>query len=42
MDDHAHMRAALAMAAKTEIGTLDGVKVREALSKQNGGPFSDA
>ena len=30
--------AALAMAAKTEMGTLDGVKVREALAKQNGGP----
>ena len=34
--------AALAMKSKTEVGTFDGVKVREALSKQNAGPFSDA
>jgi hypothetical protein len=34
--------AALAMKAKGEVGTFDGVKVREALAKQNGGPFSEA
>lgn len=34
--------AALAMNAKSEVGTFDGVKVREALAKQNGGPFSEA
>jgi hypothetical protein len=33
--------AALAMKAKSEVGTLDGVKVREALAKQNAGPFSE-
>jgi hypothetical protein len=30
------------MKSKNEVGTLDGVKVREALAKQNGGPFSEA
>jgi hypothetical protein len=34
--------AALAMKAKSEVGTFDGVKVREALAKQNSGPFSEA
>lgn len=34
--------AALAMKAKEEVGTLDGVKVRETLAKQNAGPFSEA
>jgi hypothetical protein len=34
--------AALAMKAKSEVGTFDGVKVREALAQQNGGPFSEA
>ncbi|HSH94068.1 MAG TPA: FAD-dependent oxidoreductase [Roseimicrobium sp.] len=34
--------AALAMKAKSEVGTLDGRKVREKLSTQNAGPFSEA
>ncbi len=34
--------AALAIRSKDEVATLDGVKVREALSKQNAGPFTDA
>jgi len=34
--------AALAMKSKAEVGTFDGVKVREALAKQNAGPFSEA
>jgi hypothetical protein len=29
------------MKAKSEVGTLDGVKVRETLAQQNGGPFSE-
>jgi hypothetical protein len=34
--------AALAMKAKSEVGTLDGVRVRESLAQQNAGPFSEA
>jgi hypothetical protein len=34
--------AALAMKSKAEVGAFDGVKVREALTKRNGGPFSEA
>ncbi len=34
--------AALAMKSKTEVGTLDGVKVRELLTTQNAGPLTDA
>jgi hypothetical protein len=33
--------SALAMKARTEVGIFEGVKVREALSKQNGGPFTN-
>jgi hypothetical protein len=33
--------AALAMRAKDEVGTLDGVMVRETLAAQNAGPFSE-
>mgnify|MGYP000278743320 CR=1 FL=1 len=33
--------AALAMKAKSEVGTLDGVRVRETLAQQNAGPFSE-
>ena len=32
--------AALAVKANAEVGTFDGVKVREALAKQNAGPFT--
>lgn len=34
--------AALAIAARQEAATLDGAKVREALARQNAGPFTDA
>lgn len=33
--------AALAMKAKSEVGTFDGVKVREALATQKAGPFTE-
>ncbi len=33
--------AAMATRANTEVGTLDGVKVREKLAMQNAGPFSE-
>ena len=33
--------AAIAMKSKTEIGVIDGVKVRETLVQHNAGPFSD-
>jgi glycine/D-amino acid oxidase-like deaminating enzyme len=33
--------AALAMEAKTEAATLDGVKVREELARRNAGPFTE-
>ncbi len=32
--------AALAMKAKSEVGTIDGVKVRETLAQQNAGPVA--
>jgi hypothetical protein len=31
----------MALAAKTEVAALDGVKVRETLAAQNAGPFTD-
>ncbi|MCC6882952.1 MAG: FAD-dependent oxidoreductase [Verrucomicrobiales bacterium] len=34
--------AALAIKSKIEVGTVDGRKVRETLSQNNGGPFTDA
>ena len=34
--------AALAIKSNTEVGLLDGVKVRETLAVQNAGPFSEA
>ncbi len=34
--------AALALKAKTEVALFDGRKVREMLSTQNAGPFTDA
>ena len=42
MGEASGVAAALAMKAKSEVGTLDGVKVREALALQNAGPFSEA
>jgi hypothetical protein len=34
--------AALALKSKTEVGDLEGVKVRELLAVRGGGPFTDA
>lgn len=34
--------AALAVKMKSEVGTLDGVRVREQLAKWNAGPFTEA
>lgn len=34
--------AALAVKSKGEVGTLNGVKVRDALAQQNAGPFTDS
>lgn len=34
--------AALAVQSKAEVSSIDGVKVREALAMQGGGPFTDA
>lgn len=42
MGEAAGCAAALALKAKTEVATLDGVKVREKLSGQSAGPFTDA
>ncbi len=42
MGEAAGCAAAIAMKDKTEVGTLDGIKVRDALAKQNAGPFTDA
>ena len=42
MGEAAGTAAAMALKAKTEVATLDGVTVREKLSAQNAGPFTDA
>jgi len=42
MGEAAGTAAAMANQAKTEVVVLDGVKVREALSAQGGGPFTHA
>jgi hypothetical protein len=42
MGEAAGCAAALALQAKTEVATLSGQKVREALVKQNAGPFTHA
>ena len=41
MGEAAGVAAAIALTEKTEVGTLDGVKVREKLSAQNAGPFTE-
>lgn len=41
MGEAAGVAAALAMKGKTEVALIDGVKVREVLSTQNSGPFTD-
>ncbi len=42
MGEAAGCAAALAIKAKTEVALLDGAKVREQLSTQNAGPFTEA
>lgn len=42
MGEAAGCAAALALKTKTEVAVLNGVKVREALTRQNAGPFTDA
>jgi hypothetical protein len=42
MGEAAGVASAMALSAKTEVATLDGVKVREKLSAQNAGPFTEA
>ena len=42
MGEAAGVASAMALKAKTEVATLDGVKVREKLSAANAGPFTDA
>ncbi|MEQ1851885.1 MAG: FAD-dependent oxidoreductase [Chthoniobacteraceae bacterium] len=42
MGEAAGVAAAMSLKTKTEVGTLDGVKVRETLSRQNAGPFTEA
>jgi FAD dependent oxidoreductase len=42
MGEAAGVAASLALSEKTDVATLDGVKVRQALAKFNGGPFTDA
>ncbi len=41
MGEAAGLAAALSLESHTEVALLDGVKVREALSGQNAGPFTD-
>ena len=42
MGEAAGCAAAMALKTKTAVAALDGVKVREALARQNAGPFTDA
>ena len=42
MGEAAGCAAAMALKTKTAVAALDGVKVREALGRQNAGPFTDA
>jgi hypothetical protein len=42
MGEAAGVAAAMALKEKTSVATLSGVRVREALAKQNAGPFTDA
>jgi hypothetical protein len=41
MGEAAGVAAALSIASKTEAGQLNGQKVREALAKVGGGPFTE-
>ena len=42
MGEAAGLAAALSLETNTEVALLNGTKVREALSSQNAGPFTDA
>lgn len=42
MGEAAGVAASLALKQRTDVATLDGVKVREQLAAQNAGPFTDA
>jgi hypothetical protein len=42
MGEAAGVAAAMSLKAKVEVASLDGVKVREQLTKRGGGPFTDA
>ena len=42
MGEAAGLAAAMSLETKTEPALLNGIKVREALAKQNSGPFTDA
>jgi hypothetical protein len=42
MGEAAGVAAAIALKEKTSVATLSGVRVREALAKQNAGPFTEA
>lgn len=42
LGEAAGIASALAMRSNEEVGTLSGVKVRQALAQQNGGPFTEA
>ena len=42
MGEAAGLAAAMSLETKTEPASLNGIKVREALAKQNSGPFTDA
>ena len=42
MGEAAGVASAMALRDKTSVATLSGVRVREALAKQNAGPFTDA
>ena len=42
MGEAAGTASAMAMKMKTEVATISGVKVREALARQSAGPFTDA
>ncbi len=41
MGEAAGVAAALSITTKTEVGLLNGQKVREALAKVGGGPFTE-
>jgi hypothetical protein len=42
MGEAAGVAAAMALKEKTSVAILSGVRVREALAKQNAGPFTEA